>query len=80
MLLGLRSLWETTSPVPPVPVVTETPPSVSIGFPAIGGTPKPRRRRPPVMPEPARPMYWEPTQEELQEIEEFLILMSIDLD
>jgi hypothetical protein len=32
------------------------------------------------MPGPARPMYWEPTPEELQEIEEFLILMSIDLD
>jgi hypothetical protein len=80
MLLGLRSLWETTTPVPPVPVVTETPPPVSIGFPAIGGTPKRRPRKRPVMPGPARPMYWEPTQEELQEIEEFLILMSIDLD
>lgn len=83
MLLGLRSLWESTTPVPPpMPVVQATPPPISFGFPGLAGTPKPRRRKPPILPGPSRPMYWE-EDERLrltQEEEEILALLGIDFD
>jgi hypothetical protein len=82
MLLALRSLWE-RGVTPPTPSTTATqPPSVSMGFPAIGGTPKRRPRKRPVMPGPGRPMYWE-EDERLrldQEEEEILALLGIDFD